>query len=189
MTCLLSIGCSNVKQTTFHIPISTTEYEVINTLIKHKEKERRIKLGDDRLVVIRNTPMIYNDNYDEVISKCVSKDLLLDLKRKNVKRYEFENKFDNAGPHKLLSDDEYNEVFNGSGLWGLDLEWKAFHKKYPKAGGIYSFSRVGFNKEKNSACVWIYYGIHDFGQYKYFCVLELQNSKWIIKHSPIHIWS
>lgn len=66
-------------------------------------------------------------------------------------------------------------------------DWDAFQRKFPNAGGYYSFSRVGFNSEMTHAFVYVSFACGDTcgnGSYKF---LTKESGVWKVKET-IHLF-
>jgi hypothetical protein len=66
--------------------------------------------------------------------------------------------------------------------------WKIFYAKYPKAGGIISFSKIGFNHDHNAAILYSAVGCGWLCGTGYYHLLKKQSGKWVIVgHSMVWI--
>ncbi len=59
------------------------------------------------------------------------------------------NQLSFAVPHTMLAGKELHSLFQ------QEDGWKAFGKRYPKSHGYFSFSRVGFNRERTEALLYV----------------------------------
>ncbi len=70
----------------------------------------------------------------------------------------------------------------------IQQDWKAFYKKYPGSGGIFSFSKTKYYTEDNKIAIVYYWvrrnGLNGHGT---LAVLEKANSEWQIKYK-IYLW-
>lgn len=69
----------------------------------------------------------------------------------------------------------------------LQRDWEGFQRKFPDAGGYYSFSGVGFNSEMTRAFVYVSFACGDTcgtGSYKF---LTKESSVWKVKET-IHLF-
>ena len=92
-------------------------------------------------------------------------------RQKNVKAYQLEDRFDPTMNIVLLDRKEFQ-----------DLEWKEILRNYPQAGGYrFRLSRVGFNKEKTKALVYVdkYRNASDAQGCHYYLVK--QGGGWVIQ--------
>jgi hypothetical protein len=77
----------------------------------------------------------------------------------------------------LVSNEELDQFFKGD----LEEGWKAFHRRYPKAGSFDVLSRVGFSKDHTQALIYYAYFCGSLcGEGRYF-VLEKIEGQWTVK--------
>src|SRR5437588_420678 len=74
----------------------------------------------------------------------LTKETAEDFLARNTKSSLLTNRFILKANVILVSKDELNRIFSGS----IESSWQRFNEKYPKAGGVDTLSRVGFNKDK-----------------------------------------
>lgn len=65
--------------------------------------------------------------------------------------------------------------------------WDEFYKKYPNSPGIISVSRVGFNKEKNQAVVYVGLQSDYLAGRGVIFLLEKKDNSWQIKKQTL-LW-
>ena len=163
-------------------PVSAEEYAVYAALINAEGRAG----GEDRLLVIREQPSPWvssvdegqGDFYDELkkSSPALKAETVDDLRAKNKEASKFTRNFDISRPYVLISEEEVNGLFK-QGISG----WKSFHLKYPKSGGLSTFSRVGFDRDRTQALVYHGYscgGLCGGGSYY---LLTRKNGVWILK--------
>jgi hypothetical protein len=63
--------------------------------------------------------------------------------------------------------------------------WRDFYERYPNSPGLISLSRVGFNREKNGALVYITHTWGDSGGNAYLMLLKREKGKWKVQHREI----
>jgi hypothetical protein len=73
-----------------------------------------------------------------------------DFQGKNKRSYKLERKFDLKVPHVLISEKQSHEIFK-QGVRG----WTTFYEKYRDSSGEIQVSRVGFNRRRNQALVYV----------------------------------
>ena len=72
-----------------------------------------------------------------------------DFVAKNLESYPLDAFVNQRADYKLLSQEEINHLFH------LKDGWIKFYEKYPDSNGILTFSRVGFNLDKQQALVYV----------------------------------
>lgn len=162
--------------------IEAEEYAVLSAVIKDRERQ-----GDTApLLVIEESPSPWitsvNDGqgkfYEEM--KKGSPKLLAetvdDLRAKNNDNYKFLKNFDIGHPYALISDEEFQSFFKGNANDG----WKRFYEKYPKSGGIVTFSRVGFNADKTQALVYRGHRCGALCGEGLYYLLSKKNGAWVL---------
>lgn len=83
----------------------------------------------------------------------------------------------------LVSDLEVKEFFNE----GCNEGWKKLGEKYPNSQGLTTLSRVGFNKEKTRAVVYLGHSFACLGGAGHLVILEKQFDGWKIVQSNM-LW-
>ena len=84
----------------------------------------------------------------------------------------------------LITHEEFQYFFTGN---DINSGWEEFHKEYPDAGGIISFTRIGFNSEKTQALFEISDQYGSLGGEGHIIYLAKENGKWVIKDT-IFTW-
>lgn len=112
----------------------------------------------------------------------LTQDTINDYQAKKVESRKLENSFTVSGKVVFLSEEEETQLFRN----GLD-GWNKFYKKYPEANGIITFSRVGFNKERTQALVYVGIGCGGLCGDGSFMFLEKINGKWSIRGNK-NLW-
>lgn len=109
-------------------------------------------------------------------------DTIADFKAKSKKADQLEGGFSLKVPCILVADEEINAIFRSSADG-----WYIFYKKYPGAQGILTFSRVGFDRQRNEALVY-------FGNQRqwldgagYLVLLAKKDDTWVILEQTM-IW-
>jgi hypothetical protein len=172
--------------------IQAEEYAVYTVLIKEIGREEK---NADRLLVIKEQPSPWissiddgkSDFYEEMKkdSPALLAETVNDLRAKNKESFKFTRNFDIDRQYVILSDEEFKTLFKAGG--GGD-GWKGFREKYPKATGITTFSRIGFNPDKTQALVYRGYqcgGLCGGGNYY---LLSKKNGVWVIDGSVGPSW-
>jgi hypothetical protein len=73
-----------------------------------------------------------------------SHDTIADFERKARSSCALKPEYGDAMHYKLISKEELDKAFKEGG-------WSDFYKKYPDAGGVWTFSRPGYNSARNEA--------------------------------------
>lgn len=170
--------------------IENEEYRVYEELLKPPAIDSLIPLaciryGQDKWpVFIKDYSIGYSDS-DLVRSwlvdqKLIGKDIYTDFVKKNSKSY-FINGLDNDNPYFriLKSDSIKSEVYN---------YWERFYSKHPKAYGIFTLSRVGFNKSVTKALIRLDLRNNYSQGEKIFCCFEKHNNVWKISWVYNEMW-
>jgi hypothetical protein len=160
--------------------IETEEYAVYAALITENVGENNAEL----LLVINEMPSPWitpvdaqADFYEKIKedSPALLTETVDDLRAKNKESFKLTRNF-NIKPQYVLVSEQDLSFDAKAGDW-----WKTFHDKYPKARGIMTFSRVGFNSNKTQALVYRANhcgGLCGGGNYY---LLRKKNGVWVIE--------
>jgi hypothetical protein len=143
--------------------IDEEEYAVYSVLINSnlKSDEQLKESGEpkDRVLIIDDKPSLWDgfgdgekDKFFEELKKSSTElqpETVNDLLVKSNETSTLERKLSIKIDYQLIKDEEVEGFFKEGGGG-----WEAFHKKYPKASGIMTVSRVGFNADKTQALVY-----------------------------------
>ncbi len=150
---LLSVVCARFVGVERPVYQSTgdDEYDVYSAILLHIFAWT--KAGVPKLIVVKQKTR-GSRTVDRMISSLVQKgevDSILadDFIKKNENLCELENKFGIPESIALVTDYELEEITRGSGSWD-----KNFGAKYPNAGGLITFSRIGFNRDFTQALAY-----------------------------------
>lgn len=105
-----------------------------------------------------------------------------DFQAKNKEIAQLKKKFPTKINYKLINIDELREFFAYE--FDGEMDWEAFYKKYPKSGGLYTFSRVGFSQDGQQALLFVTNWCRSLcGEGNYY-LLKKENGEWkvINKH-------
>jgi len=75
----------------------------------------------------------------------------------------------------LISETETGKIFSG------EDGWNRFYKEYRGAQGIMMLSRVGFDRNKNEALVYIGNQSDWLAGVGYYVLLRKESGKWVVK--------
>ncbi|MBV9210920.1 MAG: RHS repeat protein [Acidobacteria bacterium] len=88
------------------------------------------------------------------------------------------------GKHAFVMDAEMNEIFAKD----CNKGWGTFYKKYPDSQGMTTLSKVGFNKERTQALVYVGTQSHCLAGAGHFIILAKQNGAWkVVRESMVWI--
>ncbi len=133
------------------------EYSVYASLL-----EQKFIRPENKQLVIRKQTMI--DDFDDKgmrtkildYSKLFAEETTCDFEIRNKKPTELSDKFNLNVKIKFLVQEEIKEIFGANHPLSAEQEgWESFRKKYPTTRWVITFSRVGFNREKTKAFVFV----------------------------------
>ncbi len=166
--------------------LDAEEYKVYSDIINNDYKPSKAAYKPNLIVFQEYTGLHLTDSSSDIIKQVkhevpsVSKELLNNFKSKNEKSHKLYRFFKINVPYMLISKKDFKLKYNNSA-------WKDFYKKYPKPWHFTIVSRVGFNKKKTQALVYIestFGGWDGAGQ----CLLLVKNKdKWVVTHRAL-IW-
>lgn len=157
------------------------EYAVYQAVLKQlfqNQTGRTIVLNKE----VTGCSTIIDRETEKQISRNKLEELFNDCSGKKYGNYELiENYFQPGEKIVLVSEDELGKLFMPS----CDLGWKKFYLKFPNSVGNASFSRVGFDSQRNFAVV-------NFGNQSaclagggQIVFLQKENDVWKIKKSQM----
>jgi hypothetical protein len=79
-------------------------------------------------------------------------------------------------PQSWLSDAEREALFDIKGRDG----WESFYARYPDAGGIMAFSRVGFNEKRDRALLYSTISCGSLCGTGHYFLLKRDSGKWVL---------
>lgn len=180
---LIAFGCSMLFLTRWNITslqqenlrIDEDEYEVYRIIIKSM-----IGRG---WVILRNYTEEGEIFKDEAIRSRVLREMP-ELKRETLKNFYLKNRFPTFLNKKILrkfkinfeliSNEEFEEIFKED----ADEGWKVFYTKYPGSRGIMTISRVGFDKGKRQAFVYVTHTSGSLCGYGVYILLTKRKFLW-----------
>jgi len=146
--------------------IAAEEYSVYSALINSRFLEQQTTLA----VIRENTEF---DKRSIVIPVEFEDDLL----PKTETSYILDRRLLLRVKYLLLSKEKVDALFKQD----LNKGWEAYWKEYPKATGLLTLSRVGFNRDRTRAFVYASSGCGSLCGYGYYFVLEKSGDDWKIK--------
>lgn len=202
---VLSIGCNIVSAQS---PVNTEEYQIYASLLENINKENYENYGRNTYFVILEKTLTLRDLDDDERE-------ILDSFSVKIQTMTDDFKYQNALPSLLLKQfpisfsyalenkseiekivdesveegknafeiarQKNSEVMEGPPNWGL------FYQKYDGAAGYYSFSRVGFSRNKRNACV-IVKKDDNWNGFTRFLHFRRVNGKWIEGNGIFREW-
>jgi hypothetical protein len=158
---------------------SEEEYLIYSTLIEEMA-------GDVELIVIRDsTRLEFVDDISETIEHIrestlgVGEDVLGSFRVNNSHSLQLENRFSFTGTIVLMSQEEFDNIFVGGGVWD------EFYERYPKSNGIMTFSRAGFNSQFDEALVCIGIQSHFKAGAGYYVSVEKLRDGWTVRETTL----
>ncbi len=159
--------------------IAAEEYEVYAAALDNM-------VGSTSYVII-DTTSIHGDvkDLDRALAfptefdKFVTPDLVQDFTKKNKQRCKIGKHFPEKLNVTLLSEREEHDIFSDSAKDG----WKVFREKY-FSSGITRLSRVGFNKERDTATVYVgHVADWEIGRGAYLLLRKIEGKWQVIIHT------
>ena len=144
--------------------IASEEYSVYSSLINSKFLSRETNLA---LIEGRT-------QFDDMV--IIPKEFEDDLRPKTAAAYSLQRRFHIRVTYRLLTPAQLDALFKRS----LSEAWDIYWKRYPRATGLLTFSRVGFNATKTRAFVYVADVCGARCGYGRTFVLEKQNRVWKI---------
>lgn len=151
---LISISC--VSSVVAQNAPDSDEYSVYAALLQQEFVGKGTKE-----IVVRKQTAVDNFSDDESLTDLMeslpslAKETFEDFGSRNKNSVELTNKF-NLKVKVNLVGEEINRIFYESRqLNSKEDGWEVFHKKYPTADAIITLSRVGFNKDKSQALMFV----------------------------------
>ncbi len=118
-------------------------------VIKDSTSISYINLNDLDFDQLKNE---FNEFENEFENIDIESETFKDFKNQNAQHRKLLNdEFPDDKNVYLITSDERKKIFKNN-----KRGWDKFYRKHPKSQGIFTFSNIGFNKEKNQALV--YYG-------------------------------
>jgi len=107
-------------------------------------------------------------------SKAVpSHDTIVDFERKARSSCVLKPQFGDVESYKVITQAELDNIFKEGG-------WEDFYKKYPKAGGVWTFSRPGYNSARNEAVLSVGHACGSLCGTGHLYFLAKQNNQWTV---------
>jgi hypothetical protein len=118
------------------------------------------------------------DNLKQTFEE-INSDIAEDYVLRNKESAQIEKRFPTKNDYILITENELNKLFESR------RDWAGFYKKYPKSGGIYTFSRVGFSPDGKQAVVSVGFGCGlRCGKGKFY-LLQKEEGEWRITKEQV----
>lgn len=104
-----------------------------------------------------------------------SHDTVVDFERKARSSCVLKPQSDDVTRYKLISKQELDNAFNKG-------DWQNFYKKYPDAGGLWTFSRPGYNSARNEAVLAVSHWCGTLCGTGHLYFLAKQNGQWRVQN-------
>lgn len=104
-----------------------------------------------------------------------SHDTIVDFERKARSSCVLKAEFGDAESYKVIAQEELDKIFKEGG-------WEDFYKKYPETGGVWTFSRPGYNSAGNEAVLYVGHSCGSLCGTGHLYFLAKQNDQWIVQN-------
>src|SRR5262249_31997876 len=159
--------------------VGDDEYELYSTLIESQCMKPAIKR-----IVIQNQTIdgfsgsLFGDKLESWNKyMAVERGTLDDFASKAGRNELLSERFKLSVPYSLISLESFKEILLHNPING----WDAFYAKYPDSAGCITFSRVGFNKKKDQALVYVDIGRYVRNSEGSYMLFIKENGRWVLK--------
>ena len=104
-----------------------------------------------------------------------SHDTVADFERKARSSCALKPEYGDAMHYKLISKEELDKAFHEGG-------WSDFYKKYPDAGGVWTFSRPGYNSARNEAVLSVSHACGELCGTGHLYFLTKRDGQWKVQN-------
>jgi hypothetical protein len=104
-----------------------------------------------------------------------SHDTIVDFERKARSSCVLKPQFGDVKSYKIITREELDNIFKKQGG-----RWEDFYKKFPEAGGVWTFSRPGYNPARNEAVLSIGHACGMLCGTGHLYFLAKQNNRWTV---------
>ncbi len=105
-----------------------------------------------------------------------------DFESKGMHSFRLERKFGSDLSYVLVPESDLRDIFHPDANGKVGSQpWRDFYEKYPGAQGIMSLSRVGFNKAKNEALIYVINQWGLVGGSAFYYVLVKRQGVWKVE--------
>lgn len=159
------------------VPFSDEEYKIYSTVLKDEKGILIIKDKTGMDADSKNFKGLENRGFENFLRK-INSETIKDFLNKNNKSVSLERKFSLDLDYQFITNEELKKTFD----YKIDgeMNWTFFREKYPKAGNIYTLSRVGFSQDGSQALVFVTDWCRSLcGEGNYY-ILKKENYEWKI---------
>ncbi|HRH44289.1 MAG TPA: hypothetical protein PKY82_21830 [Pyrinomonadaceae bacterium] len=154
---------------------SKDEYEIYSTIITaRKHKNGSVAVNE------RTGCGLIVDNFNFKSIKGLSNEAILDFQKKKEINENLINNFITNVEVFILKESEERQIFQTYQNGPVE-----FHKRYPKTRVIINFSRVGFNKKRTQALVFVGIDCGNLCGESKVIFLNKNNGKWFLQQEEI----
>ena len=185
ITALLAVfltgGCAKqyvAPEVTFVDEAERDEYAVYSLSIQHVYLRNLLshnKNPIETIVITAETNDLgeyWIDKFtEELRDKEIGEDVVIDWRAANRSTVQLQRKFDLLYEYYLAPRDELDK-FDPDNFFG------EFYKKYPYSNGLISVSRIGFDKEDDTALIHVIHSYGTLGANYYFILLKKTDGTW-----------
>jgi hypothetical protein len=203
---LLSLACKDVRQagqddstkntaqvsqqSAAESVIDDEEYEVYSTILNKEIRRSNI----DKIVIANHTLreafdreyILRHGKASELFVQSLSGEMIEDFDRKNKNEHPLSERFPPVRKFSLYLVDKGSFFTEGTTLQAYG-QWKKFYERFPNAQGLFSFSRVGFNRDRNKAFVSIATSEGVGGGYGALVSLAKRREGWVVERR-LQLW-
>lgn len=178
------------KQAEQEYPLDKEEYQVYAAILKNEITRDDI----DKIVIANHTfreifdreGILRHGKAGKSFLQDLSSHIIEDFDQKNKDEYLLSRQFPSVRNYDLILFDE-RSLFSQQDMTRAHAEWISFFERFPNSQGLFSFSRVGFDENRNKALVSIAdsAGVNDgAGALVY---LEKRRGAWVVVRS-LQLW-
>ncbi|MEZ5425029.1 MAG: hypothetical protein R2747_02085 [Pyrinomonadaceae bacterium] len=134
--------------------------------------------SDSETLAVNSRLVEFPEGYTELLrgnTKHLPDDLLGDFLKKTVKGGDLENDPGLGKKIFLIEPEELSEIVRRG-----DEGWDEFHRQNPGSGRIISFSRIGFNRERTIALVYVSINCKGLCDEWVLIPLQKKDGKWAV---------
>lgn len=147
------------------------EHVYLRNLLAHNKSEIK------SIVIISQTNELneyWRDEFiDDLDNKGIPEEVIEDWRKQNEYPILLQRKFDLIYEYHLVTRTELD-------AYEADSFFSKFYKQYPGSNGLISISKIGFDKEKNTALIHVIHSYGSLGASYNFIVLEKTDGTWRI---------
>jgi hypothetical protein len=167
------------------IDVENIEYKIFNILLT-----RKFLHGNVQLIVVRDSTRV--DHVGDLKNELeqsrrkltgLTQEVIDDFISKNQRRSNLKPQLDLDLRSILISDQELDEIFDNQDRDG----WQLFYNRYPNSAGIITLSRVGLNRDKNLALVYLGNQYDRLAGEGFFILLSNNNGAWMVE-KILSVW-